>query len=560
VEAVRSWLTSAGVPAERIRQSQGLSWLLFNASVGEAESLFHTKYHSWSHEESGELHVACDEYSLPENIQMHVDFVYPSVHFDARPVRRSANRNQLETRDTNDLLNGLRNGGPYRGWLPKAVQATNHSDLNFQLTDCDKQTTPACLRALYGIPINHETVPGNSFGVAEFTPQAYLPYDLDIFFSNFSKRLVGQRPIFNSIFGGINQLRDKSCLFNCESNLDLEYAMTLVYPQKVTLYQVGDILGGASFNNFLDAFDSKYCDGDDPYADAIYPDPTPGGYKGPSSCGTYELAKVISISYAYNEHDLMPAYEQRQCNEFLKLGLMGTSFLVSSGDNGVAGNFNACIDPDNRLPGPDATYTDGSNGVFSPMFPAGCPYVTAVGATEVKPGTNIARALANHSQPEQVLATVAHSGGGFSNVFDLPTYQAKTVKDWFKSHPPVYDSDLYNSSQSTRAYPDISANGANFAFSVGAEWELTYGTSASAPVLASILTLINQERLKAGKSVVGFINPTAYAHPEVFNDVTTGTNKGCGTDGWEAVAGWDPATGLGTPNYDKMLELWMSLP
>ena len=560
MEAVRSWLTSAGVPADRIRQSQGLSWLSFNASVEEAESLLRTKYHAWSHEETGKIHVACDEYSLPANIQEHVDFVTPSVHFDARPVSRSADRKQLEARDTNDLRNGLRNGGPYRGWLPKAVQAINQSDLNFELTGCDNQTTPACLRALYGIPINNEAVAGNSFGLAEFTPQAYLPYDLDIFFSNFSRRLIGQRPIFESVFGGINQLQNKSCLFNCESNLDLSYAMTLVYPQKVTLYQVGDILGGASFNNFLDAFDASYCEGDDPFSDTIYPDPTPGGYKGPSSCGALKPAKVISISYAYTEHDLTPAYAQRQCNEYLKLGLMGTSFLVSSGDNGVAGNYGICIDPDNRLPGSDATYTDGSYGVFNPTFPAGCPYVTAVGATQVKPETNIALALANNSQPEEVLATIARSGGGFSNFFDLPDYQAQTVKDWFKSHPPTYDSDLYNSSQKARAFPDISANGTNFAFSVGAEWELTYGTSASAPVMASILTLINQERLKAGKSVVGFINPTAYAHPEVFNDITTGSNGGCGTDGWEAVAGWDPATGLGTPNYDRMLGLWMSLP
>ena len=556
VEAVRSWLVSVGVPEDRIRQSQGLSWLSFNASVGEAESIFRAKYHFWSHENSGKMHVACDEYSLPANIQKHVDFVYPSVHFDARPVPHSANRNQPKTRDTKNV----RNGGPYRGWLPKTIQAINQSDLNFELTDCDEQTTPACLRALYGIPINNETTAGNSFGVAEFTPQAYLPYDLDIFFSNFSRNLLSQRPIFKSMDGAINQVRNKSCLFNCESNLDLQYAMTLVYPQKITLYQIGDIVGGASFNNFLDAFDSTYCEGDDPFADAIYPDPTPGGYKGPSSCGAYEPAKVISISYAYNEHDLTPAYEKRQCNEYLKLGLMGTSLLVSSGDNGVAGNYDTCIDPDNRLPGPDASYTDGSYGVFNPMFPASCPYVTAVGATQVKLGTIIARALANKSQPERTLATVAHSGGGFSNVFDLPTYQAQTVKDWFKAHPPTYDSDLYNSSQNTRAYPDISANGANYVFSIGAEWELTYGTSASAPVLGSILTLINQERLKAGKSSVGFINPSAYSHPEVFNDITTGFNGGCGTRGWRAVAGWDPATGLGTPNYAKMLGLWMSLP
>jgi tripeptidyl-peptidase-1 len=163
-------------------------------------------------------------------------------------------------------------------------------------------------------------------------------------------------------------------------------------------------------------------------------------------------------------------------------------------------------------------------------------------------------------QPEETLAKVAFSGGGFSNVFAMPEYQAETVKGWFRKHPPTYGSDLYNNSQRARGFPDISANGANYAFAVNAEWSLTYGTSASAPVLGSILTLINQERLRANKSSIGFINPTAYAHPEVFNDVTFGNNGGCGVAGWHAVAGWDPVTGLGTPNYPKMLELWLSLP
>lgn len=42
--------------------------------------------------------------------------------------------------------------------------------------------------------------------------------------------------------------------------------------------------------------------------------------------------------------------------------------------------------------------------------------------------------------------------------------------------------------------------------------------------------------------------------------VVNGSNPGCGTLGFQAVEGWDPATGLGTPNYPKMLELFLSLP
>ncbi|KAM0718499.1 hypothetical protein Q7P37_005569 [Cladosporium fusiforme] len=556
VTSVRTWLVSAGISADRIRQSQDLTWLHFNASVDEAQRLFRAQYHVWSHEETGKAHVACNEYSLPLEIQQHVDFVYPSVHFDAQLASPREKRDWNANRDyTNEHISE-----PSTGKLASTVQWIDKSELDHTLKDCDKQTTPGCLRALYGFPKNYEAVDGNSFGLVEFTPQAYVPTDLDIFFSNFSDGPVGERPILKPINGAIVQQQNKTCANNCESNLDLEYAMFLVHPQNVTLYQVGDVLRGSSFNNFLDAFDATYCDGDDPANDALVPDPAPGGYKGPKTCGAYKLDKVISISYAYNEHDLLPAYEQRQCNEFLKLGLMGTTFLVSSGDFGVSGNDDQCIDPNNRVPGPNASYTDGTYGAFNPSFPASCPYVTAVGGTQVIEGTNVLDALAAGKQPEETCSQNAYSGGGFSNVFDLPDYQADTVHDWFKEHPPRYSGELFNNSQRTRGYPDISANAAHYAFAVNAQWGMAYGTSASAPVLGSIFTLINQARIKAGKTSVGFVNPTAYAHPEVFRDVTLGSNEGCGVRGWEAIKGWDPATGLGTPDYPKMLELWMSLP
>ena len=63
------------------------------------------------------------------------------------------------------------------------------------------------------------------------------------------------------------------------------------------------------------------------------------------------------------------------------------------------------------------------------------------------------------------------------------------------------------------------------------------GTSASAPVFASILTRINEERLAANKPPVGFVNPVLYDHPEVFQDITVGNNSGCGTPGFYAAEG-----------------------
>jgi tripeptidyl-peptidase-1 len=77
-----------------------------------------------------------------------------------------------------------------------------------------------------------------------------------------------------------------------------------------------------------------------------------------------------------------------------------------------------------------------------------------------------------------------------------------------------------------------------------------------------MITLINDARLAAGKSPVGFINPAIYsAHfRAAFHDIVSGNNPGCGTDGFEAVEGWDPVSGLGTPNFEKLLDLWMGLP
>lgn len=141
----------------------------------------------------------------------------------------------------------------------------------------------------------------------------------------------------------IVQTEDTGFNFNGESDLDLQYAMALVgKSQPVNLYQVGDVVMGASFNNLLDALDGSFCTfegGDDPEQDGIYPDPLnePGAFKGmtcintvgcagridhpsgPQDCGTVKPANVISTSYGYNEADLTPFYTARQCAEYAKV-------------------------------------------------------------------------------------------------------------------------------------------------------------------------------------------------------------------------------------------------
>jgi tripeptidyl-peptidase-1 len=555
IQTVKTWLHDSGIDASRVKLSKSLGWLKFDATTAELERLLKTEYHRYEHE-SGSMHVACEKYSVPEHIRPHIDIITPTVHFDQKLGReRKNNKAPLPEKldrvmNKRQIASGQRLGSATDGSNPK--QGVTITNALVSEETCDTMITPACLRALYNVPEGDTATKNNTIGIVEYTPQAFLQNDLDMFFSSFATKVTkkNRTPETKLIDGAIVQTQNQSFGLNGESGLDLEYAMALVYPQRATLFQVGDTVEGASFNNFLDAIDGSYCSfegGDDKNSDGIYPDTMAGGSKGAADCGTYASTKVISTSYGSNEADLTAAYEQRQCAEYMKLGLQGVSVLYSSGDNGVAGNSAQCIDPATN------TYNDGKSGTFNPSFPGTCPYVTSVGATQVSNGSTV-------NDPETASETVIFSGGGFSNVFSMPDYQASAVKEYYANHKPKYTAQQYNNSQIVRGYPDVSANGVNYVVAVDGEFSLIFGTSASCPTFASLITLINEKRLAAGKSTVGFLNPTLYSNTDVLTDITSGTNQGCGTKGFTAVKGWDPVTGLGTPNYPKMLDLFMSLP
>lgn len=82
------------------------------------------------------------------------------------------------------------------------------------------------------------------------------------------------------------------------------------------------------------------------------------------------------------------------------------------------------------------------------------------------------------------------------------------------------------------------------------------GTSAASPIFAAIVGLLNDVRISQGKPTLGFLNPWLYqTGRQGLNDVTLGSNAGCGTDSFPATTGWDPATGLGTPDFKKLAAL-----
>ena len=117
-----------------------------------------------------------------------------------------------------------------------------------------------------------------------------------------------------------------------------------------------------------------------------------------------------------------------------------------------------------------------------------------------------------------------------------------------------------------RGIPDISLLAYNYVITLGGNFTAVSGTSASSPVFAGMLSLINSARLQTGKSSVGWINPALYQYWSHFtNDIISGDNHCvasgtvCCAQGFSASTGWDPVTGLGSINFVKFKEIMLSL-
>jgi len=154
------------------------------------------------------------------------------------------------------------------------------------------------------------------------------------------------------------------------------------------------------------------------------------------------------------------------------------------------------------------------------------------------------------------------SGGGFSDMWNQShaSWQAAAVAKYVAmgpTHPLGPPSGSF--SPTGRATPDVSALGEGFQVYVRGAVQPVGGTSASSPTFAGYVSLLNEARFKAGKPAMGFFNPFAYQNADAFTDVTQGTNaigRGGGLPlqyGFAAAPGWDAATGLGTPLFDKLL-------
>ena len=267
---------------------------------------------------------------------------------------------------------------------------------------------------------------------------------------------------------------------------------------------------------------------------------------------------VLSMSYGAYEHEMHPATMNSFATEAMKLGAQGVSFLVATGDDGVAGFL---------------ARNDSSKCGYTVAFPASCPWVTAVGGTMNGQGgaggpaspTTSREWGANSEETKGMFAKIT-SAGGFSNFFPTAPYQAQAVKSYLASASSQRARHGYNSKG--RGIPDISANALNFQTWIDAGPATISGTSGSAPSLAGMISVANAHRAKAGKPRLGFLNPLLYNKTSILNEIshgynncTAGTELINGTDstvccdeGFTGAQGWDPIVGLGSPSYQRLIE------
>ncbi|KAF7364615.1 Family S53 protease [Mycena venus] len=353
---------------------------------------------------------------------------------------------------------------------------------------CATTITPACLQSLYKIPKTAATESSNGIAVAGFIEQFARRADLKSFLQNFRSDMDDTTTFTTQELDGGKNSQGASQA-GIEANLDIQYTIGVATGVPTYFVSVGESFQDGDLEGFLDIV-NFLSDEDD-------------------------VPQVMTTSYGENETDMSKALAFKLCTAYAAFGARGTSVLFASGDGGVeGGQAQSCTK-------------------YQAAFPAGCPFLTAVGSV--------------HGTSPETASTF--SSGGFSNYWGAPDYQADTVAAFLKAQGTT-NKGLFNASG--RGYPDVSAQGENVQIVSGGETQGVDGTSCSSPIFASVIGLLNDQLISAGNSPLGFLNPWLYANPDMLNDVTTGSNPGCGAKGFTARAGWDPVTGLGTPNYTKM--------
>ncbi|KAI0197071.1 peptidase S8/S53 domain-containing protein [Xylaria flabelliformis] len=467
-------------------------WITLKTTVGVANKMLDTQFAWFVSEEAKPRKILRTlEYSVPEDVAEHINLVQPTTRFAAIRANHETGSQIFE--------------------IQVAAAADN----------CDALITPACLKTIYNIDYKADAKSGSKVSFVSYLEEYARYSDLALFEQNYLPEAVGQNVSVVLYNGGLDN--QTSTADSGEANLDLQYIIGTGHPLPVTEFSVG---GRGPLVTDLDQPDPND-NNDEPYLEFLQ-----NVLKLPQD----KLPQVISTSYGENEQSVPKSYALSICNLIAQLGSRGVSVIFSSGDSGTG---SACLS------------NDGKNTTkFQPQYPASCPWVTSVGSTRYLNET-----------------ATFFSSGGFSDYWSRPVYQELAVEKYLQKignkNKPYYNTK-------GRGFPDVSAQGFGYRVYDKGVLKGYQGTSCSAPAFAGIVGLLNDARLKAKKPTLGFLNPLLYSNPQALNDITLGGSTGC--DGtarfhgapngspvipyasWNATAGWDPVSGLGTPNFPKLLK------
>jgi kumamolisin len=195
--------------------------------------------------------------------------------------------------------------------------------------------------------------------------------------------------------------------------------------------------------------------------------------------------------------------------------LLGVTVCVAAGDNGSA----------------DIAPGQAPDGRAHADFPASSPHALACGGTRLEgSGTAITSEVVWND------GSGGATGGGVSDVFDIPSWQSA-------ANVPV---SVNPGGRVGRGLPDVAGDAdpaTGYRIRVDGVDTTFGGTSAVAPLWAALIARINAAKGKPA----GFVNPKLYKAAGVCNDITQGNNGS-----FAASAGWDACTGLGSPNGQKV--------
>jgi kumamolisin len=249
---------------------------------------------------------------------------------------------------------------------------------------------------------------------------------------------------------------------------------------------------------------------------------------------TENNVSVISISWGGTESPKGDSFQVQFDQALQAAALLGVTVCVAAGDDGAAD-----------------TGPIGWDGKAHVDFPAASPFALACGGTRLiaPAGAIQAESIWNqHSADTSPDAgqqgSFGSGGGGVSGAFPLPAYQAKAG----------VPGSLNPKGFKGRGVPDVTGDGdpdSGYKILVDGTSAQFGGTSAVAPLWAALIARINQKL----NGRVGFIHPQIYSLPAnsgAFHDITAGNNrvtfKKFHNVGYDAKAGWDACSGLGSPN------------